>query len=789
MDPRIDRTALRTRLYDNGFTPLPNRRKACFLDDWPRVEVDHAVIEQWGRKRAWMDTGVRCGDVVAVDLDIDDADLLDRLAEAINQSGIVVESPFVRVGRAPREMWVYRAAGEPVGKRTTGSFVRPGAPDGEHVQLEVLGKGNQFGAYGEHSDGVLYSWPEQDLLDAKFMDLPTIGREQVEKLIAFAAAFFEHRGYQRHTAGGHTDGHYTRVFDLEPGMVFTVRDLGPMTVAELESYFANSPDDVLRCTVEALRETGGSWAGMASAVGGVLCISDHGDQVAHYPARLGGEDDPMKRLGRLLAEKFPEPEPMPEGVEKVEMPLPPPRELRPGQPLDDNLAIALERFIYVESEDQIRDRLKPREKFTPAHFRNLVSQFYDVQAGPRGGKHFDWLSDLWIRHARRFNVQTAALRPDRPAPLYSENGAVHFNTWSPRILPTHGDSAPGFDMLARLLPDPDERRWFTQWLSHKLRRPDVRGPGVIMVANNAYGTGRGSLVDLMADMLGDEYVRVVPFGTLAGRNYQSQYNQWLSDSLIVAVSEAQEDTDRSGTSWRSRSAAYEHLKTIIDPGSHKVEIVRKGVDNYQGKTFASVFVATNHFDALVVPRNDRRLAVLENGQLQPSDYWRGFHAWRGDLANVGAFRAALLAVDLEGYNPYEAPPMTRAKGDMVHAGTSDLDRAALAVIARAPGRYLVREQFVLMVEDYAREVVLDLPESWREVTAHVFTRMGRRLDGLFTCADGRQREVRDLRHAAGDAMPDGKTVLEELARNGPLTRPLAVASSGKVVDFPRRGQG
>src|SRR5690606_17299725 len=53
-------TQVRLRLLENGYAPLPNFDKRCFMKDWPRLEVDEAAIHSWGRRhKRYTATGVR----------------------------------------------------------------------------------------------------------------------------------------------------------------------------------------------------------------------------------------------------------------------------------------------------------------------------------------------------------------------------------------------------------------------------------------------------------------------------------------------------------------------------------------------------------------------------------------------------------------------------------------------------------------------------------------------------------------------------------------------------------
>ena len=142
-DARARCTDLRLRLFDNGFDPLPNENKIPRLKDWSRVKITEDMIRSrtWARSNKTRDTGIRCGDVVALDWDINDKSLLNDLLDLVIDQKIIEESPFVRIGMKPREMWIYRTK-EKIGKRSTGFFARPGAdPDDKSEQVEILGPG------------------------------------------------------------------------------------------------------------------------------------------------------------------------------------------------------------------------------------------------------------------------------------------------------------------------------------------------------------------------------------------------------------------------------------------------------------------------------------------------------------------------------------------------------------------------------------------------------------------------------------------------------------------------
>lgn len=757
----------------------------CLLPGWSTIEITPDLIqsELWtGHPRArvvnFPDTGIRCGDVIALDWDVDDKDLLNKLLDAVVEQGLVDESSFVRIGRPPRELWVYRTS-DKIGKRTTGHFMPPDAgPDHKGFAVEVLGKGCQFAAYGQRDEDTAYSWPVESLLDHEYMDLPVITRAQAEAIVEFAGLFFELHGLERKSRAGGTDEGYSHAYDLTPDMVFDVHDIGPMTVAEMADFFAINPDDVLRCKVDTLRPTSGSYAGMASLVNGKVCISDHGTYTSHFPE---GADDSkaIEKLGALLAERFPQEPPRPSEVEIDTTPL------NPYDPLDVNLNRALSRYALIEEDATVTDLTDLRIRWKTQQFRTAMEPYYEEKPGPKGGLQMAWLSDLWMRHPDRRQVRSIAMRPDMPWPIFEENGAQHVNTYRPRVFPPGGDATIGLHFLEHLLPIPAERHYFMQWLSHKLQHPEVRGVGIIMVAHQTFGTGRGSLIQLLRLMFPDNTVRNIDFDMLSGRNYQSQYNDWRVDSLIVAVDEAQE-TAQNVSRWQTRNNAYERLKEVVDPSATDITVIRKGAANGPGKTYASVVVMTNHMDSVVLPVNDRRFAIFENGPAQTDDYWVQFHAWKADPANVGAFVRELLKVNIAGFKPYAPPPMTAAKADMVDAGSSELDRLFAEAMSRYANTVLVREQVILVMEDLLMETSVEVPDDWQKIVDRMFQRATRKITAVNDRVkiDNRIRTARLVGRPPVEVVSDHEKMLHEISKNGPLTRP--VKSSGKVVAFPSR---
>ena len=178
--PGIDLTDLRLGMLAQGYRPVPVLRfdakdkaagKRPTLDGWETVcaTADETEIRGWAHngQRNCLNTGLLCGHVIGLDIDVPDYPLacrINALADAM-----LPPTPLIRIGKSPKSLRAFRAEGVHTKASTPELFL----PDGTKVQIEALGKGNHFVSFGTHPDTKLpYTWPQQSPLDVRFEDLP-----------------------------------------------------------------------------------------------------------------------------------------------------------------------------------------------------------------------------------------------------------------------------------------------------------------------------------------------------------------------------------------------------------------------------------------------------------------------------------------------------------------------------------------------------------------------------------------------------------------------------------------
>jgi len=194
-----DPTALRLQLLANGYEPLPIIRpsepvksagKRPRLTNWAGCPVTDDEILRWGHElTSDTNTGLRCGLLLGVDIDVPDAELARGVEDlALAMLG---PTPLRRIGRAPKLLLAYRST-DAQGKAETAEFW---LPDETKIQVEVLGKGQQFVSHGIHPDTWQpYVWTEQAPEDVPLASVPVVQPGRIRAFLAASEALFRDAG-------------------------------------------------------------------------------------------------------------------------------------------------------------------------------------------------------------------------------------------------------------------------------------------------------------------------------------------------------------------------------------------------------------------------------------------------------------------------------------------------------------------------------------------------------------------------------------------------------------------
>jgi hypothetical protein len=197
-------TELRRRLVANGYSKLTAvRGKVPAGLEWQKRTLTPESVTELEAFPNSTSTGIVCGSVIAIDVDLLQQEAADAVERAIME-WFPGARLLVRYGKAPKRLFIFATA-QPFSKITaslvapedTGLDICDGRKRGG-PRLEVLGEGQQFVAFGIHEDtGEPYHWPDGSPLDIRLDELPEISEDSARALIAHLEDVLrEHLGYR-----------------------------------------------------------------------------------------------------------------------------------------------------------------------------------------------------------------------------------------------------------------------------------------------------------------------------------------------------------------------------------------------------------------------------------------------------------------------------------------------------------------------------------------------------------------------------------------------------------------
>jgi hypothetical protein len=189
--------ALREACWSNGWPVLavqtarrgdPKTGKAPVSPRWQiTAKEDPPEVVRIANPVPWAaNTGIACAGLRPFDIDVDDQTLVDMIiALAFAMLGVTIVR---RRANSPRVLLVYIAAeGEPPKRVCIGRTHSSETA----CKVEILGKGQQFVAYGEHHSGVALQWPDGGPRERALADVPAVTEAQVTAFLAKVAEIID----------------------------------------------------------------------------------------------------------------------------------------------------------------------------------------------------------------------------------------------------------------------------------------------------------------------------------------------------------------------------------------------------------------------------------------------------------------------------------------------------------------------------------------------------------------------------------------------------------------------
>ncbi|WP_085044364.1 DUF5906 domain-containing protein [Ensifer aridi] len=259
--------------------------------------------------------------------------------------------------------------------------------------------------------------------------------------------------------------------------------------------------------------------------------------------------------------------------------------------------------VYVELDERVMvpgGRLLKRTQFDVMYGGHQFAMSFD------GSKptYSAWEAFTVNRAVRFPKVQRTTFKPMQP-PGVIIGDAV--NIYHPEEIRTvEGDPAPFLDLLRRLLPNERDRTILLSWMAALVQ---YQGKKFLWspVLQGTKGNGKSTVGEVLSYAIGDRYS-----WTPEAESITKQFNPFLGNRIFINVEEIH---------MFEKMEMLEKLKNYIT--GKKVEIEKKGIDAGMNRDYcANWFFCTNHKDAIIKEKDDRRFAIFYTAQQSREDMHR-----------------------------------------------------------------------------------------------------------------------------------------------------------------------
>jgi hypothetical protein len=341
---------------------------------------------------------------------------------------------------------------------------------------------------------------------------------------------------------------------------------------------------------------------------------------------------------------------------EAKKPTPPPNRARSkGQVLEQFVwIIYMKRFVNIldpvgKNERDIWDTKQFDSEFNKVWF-----------PAPKKGSASDFLLRTKVGGPQTF--YRVAFKPGQDQTLES---GMTFNMYrQPDIVPDEGDIEWWNGHLEYLFPDEVYRNHLLNWMAWLLQNLDKKPKHALIIQGEVNGTGKSFIGKVLARILHEANVSVVPQNGLSGR-----FNSWALQCKLILIEELRAADKR---------AVKEALHDIIT--EDRINIEKKGVDQMMIDNCFGVMAFTNDDAALDLDNTDRRYLVIRTDRTEAeararsdSGYFERLFAKLDDPAAMAAVAYSLMTRDLQGYSGQQPAPMTAAKAAMKVSSQSDLE--------------------------------------------------------------------------------------------------------------------
>ena len=221
-----------------------------------------------------------------------------------------------------------------------------------------------------------------------------------------------------------------------------------------------------------------------------------------------------------------------------------------------------------------------------------------------------------------------------------------------------------------LFPIKAERDWFINWMALNVQHPGNRCKAVPLHVSIEHGTGRGWLIKVMEELLGDWNCTKTKMSDLVN----GQFKEYLDKSLLCSIEEVHEGGAKP---YEVNDAIRDIL--IEDRLAVNVKFGHKGTQ----RIFTNFFLMSNHTDALVLKEVDRRINVFRcDTEPRSKEEYLKIYKWLNGPSKtepsegICALYHALKKKNLEGFD-WQRSFNNEARQDMIADAQNPTEQALI----------------------------------------------------------------------------------------------------------------
>ena len=314
------------------------------------------------------------------------------------------------------------------------------------------------------------------------------------------------------------------------------------------------------------------------------------------------------------------------------------------------------------------------QKINPAHFKTHAyadRQHAELHLKADGSVSLKKapLADRWIEWPMRYQLGKLSYAPGKSQEILGDTmQSSSWNAWPGwGCAPKKGDASLFFQLLKHLFAgaDPEDLRWFIQWLAYPLQHPGAKLLTFAAIHGNEQGTGKSLIAYTMREIYGKN------FSEITQEALNGSFTGWAANKNFVLVDDV---------TGHDSKELYDKLKSMAT--RKEIPINLKYVPEYSIRDCLNFVFTSNRPDAFYLEDKDRRFFVhrVTVGPLESEFYARYDAAIEAKLDEnekrrsfASAVFHALLQVDLSDFNPNAPARMTQAKALMTESVKTDLE--------------------------------------------------------------------------------------------------------------------